>query len=259
MKKINRMITNRYYKQTLDAKRLSDAIDLVIKIYQKSLKVYNKARFQYFYFLGNKDEIKVLLNNNKWCFIKGMTFATWFYTEECSSRLNPESLLFSLVTEDYKTIQIIIVKDEIYFTSSKGKEALSSVLIGKIQYEEWNYFYLELEPHSGSMFTSSCSYYVNVKLNSHSLYKLNVELPKYLSTDVINQIVCFRNYVGRCSSLLLTFRASMEKEMGLEKYPYGFTSEGLIDEFVTSKKESLMLLYSPCSFFEGYLINETRD
>lgn len=82
----------------MDSKGLSDAVDLVIKVYQKCLKIYNKDRFQYFYFLGNKDEIKVLLNNNKWSFIKGMTFATWFYTEECSSRINAESLLFSMVT-----------------------------------------------------------------------------------------------------------------------------------------------------------------
>ena len=55
LKRINRIITNRYYKEKLDAKGLSDAIDLVVKVYQKSLKIFNKDRFQYFYFLGNKD------------------------------------------------------------------------------------------------------------------------------------------------------------------------------------------------------------
>ena len=116
-----------------------------------------------------------------------------------------------------------------------------------------------MEPHSGNLFTNSSCYYINVKLNEGTFNKLNIEMPKYFSSDTISEIVFFRNFVGRCSSLLLTFRSHMLKEMALERYPFGFTSEALVDEFVTSRKDSLMLFYSPCSLFEGYLLNEARE
>ena len=55
LKGINKIITKRYYEGTLNANALGSAVDLICKIYQKSLKVFNTERFQYFYFLGSRD------------------------------------------------------------------------------------------------------------------------------------------------------------------------------------------------------------
>ena len=55
LKRINRIVTKKYYDQKLNLAVLNSAVDLIVKVYQKSLKVFNQERFQYFYFLGNKD------------------------------------------------------------------------------------------------------------------------------------------------------------------------------------------------------------
>ncbi|KAL4471642.1 hypothetical protein ABPG74_008535 [Tetrahymena malaccensis] len=227
-------VTEHFYSGFIEGNLILTSLDILHNIFNQQMPITSEPH-NFFYFNGLRSGIEVV--KSQWTFSKGVTFCFWVYPqdldEDRSIKLKQQILYVQCEKKEFEFF--VNEHAQLFYQYTDKQDKKEPVYIIDLNVMHWQFLVIQISLVKSHF--ASDKYQVNIIHDNEKVSMVAIDFPKIKAGQQIDKMAFFRNFIGRCSSILV-FRGGSQESDNIKSYQdlyknykYGIETEHQLADF----------------------------